>query len=128
MRFSSGEWAAPGHGTTTSPPLRTSTRVGPDGAATVEVFGELDIVTADRLAKVIESVIAVHGPNVTVDLAGVPFCDLLGLEGLMEAADKATAASGCLTLINRPSSLLRLFEVTGLAARFASRGMRTDLG
>lgn len=98
--------------------LRTVTRVGLDGAPVIEVYGELDIVTADPLREVIESVSGHGCAVITVDLAGVPFCDLLGLEALVTAADRIALRCGRLTLTNPPSSLRRLLQVTGLQRRF----------
>jgi anti-sigma B factor antagonist len=100
------------------PPLRTTTRIGLGGSPVIEVYGELDIVTADRLAGIIETVMDRHGATVTVDLAGVPFCDLIGLEALARAADRARVLYGALTLTNPPSSLRRLLQVTGLTRKF----------
>jgi anti-sigma B factor antagonist len=105
-------------GATTSTSLRTVTRVGRDGAPVIEVYGELDIVTADPLRQVIESVSGHGCAVITVDLAGVPFCDLLGLEALVKAADRIALHCGRLTLTNPPSSLRRLLQVTGLQRRF----------
>lgn len=99
-------------------PLRTVTRVGADGAPVIEVHGELDIVTAGPLREVIESVAETRCAIITVDLAGVPFCDLVGLEELVKAADGLAARCGRLTLANPPSSLRRLLQVTGLSRRF----------
>jgi len=99
-------------------PLRTVTRVGSDGAPVIEVYGELDIVTAGPLREVIESVAENRCPIITVDLAGVPFCDLVGLEELVKAADRLASRCGRLTLANPPSSLRRLLQVTGLRRRF----------
>jgi hypothetical protein len=53
-------------------PLRTITRIGPDGAPLIEVFGELDIVTAKGLTETTGALIKRHGTAVTVGLAGVP--------------------------------------------------------
>lgn len=99
-------------------PLRTVTRVGADGAPVVEVYGELDIVTAGRLREVIESVAGDGCAIITVDLTGVPFCDLIGLEELVKAADRISAQCGRLILACPPSSLRRLLQVTGLRRRF----------
>ncbi len=98
--------------------LRTITRVGPDGAPVVEVYGELDLVTAEPLREVIESVSGHGCAVITVDLTGVPFCDLIGLEALVKAADRIALNCGSLTLANPPSSLRRLLQVTGLRRRF----------
>lgn len=109
--------ATPGASASTIP-LRTVTRVGADGAPVIEVYGELDILTADRLRDVIESVARRRFAIITVDLAGVPFCDLIGLEALVEAADRIARNCGRLTLANPPSSLRRLLRLTGLRRRF----------
>jgi len=99
-------------------PLRTVTRVGSDGAPVLEVYGELDLVTADALREAIESVAGHRYAIITVDLTGVPFCDLIGLEALVQAADRIARHCGRLTLANPPSSLRRLLQVTGLRRRF----------
>lgn len=109
--------ARPGVPTPTIP-LRTVTRVGADGAPVVEVYGELDLVTAGALREAIESVAGDRCAIITVDLSGVPFCDLIGLEALVTAADRVALHCGRLTLANPPSSLRRLLQVTGLRRRF----------
>ncbi len=76
----------------------------------VRVTGELDLDTADQLARALG---ACQG-HVVVDLAGVSFMDSSGLGTLIRARNRLTSEGGSLTVGQVADNVRRLFELTGL--------------
>lgn len=95
----------------------------PDGGFPVEVIGgvpvvavpeEIDITNAPELrSSLLEA--AAHGPGaLVVDMTRTRFCDCAGLHTLLAAHKRAQAGGGVLVLALRGTSVLRVFELTGL--------------
>lgn len=78
------------------------------------VVGELDMLTAPRLAATVNELLAEPPPRVALDLAGVTFCDSQGLGTLVVLSRKATSAQSLLVLTNVADFLLRVLDITGL--------------
>lgn len=84
-----------------------------DGRAVVDVRGDVDLMSADRLRQALAQAVAVS-PHVTVDLTEVGFIDSSGLSALVWGHRQAEEAGGSLQL-RRPSPMLRrLLELTRL--------------
>jgi anti-sigma B factor antagonist len=84
-----------------------------DGRVVLAVAGELDIGTAERLRLAV----APHlrpGAHVTLDLAGVTFCDSTGLAALVGIYKRLAATDGRLILRAPIPRVLNLLTVTGL--------------
>jgi anti-anti-sigma factor len=77
--------------TTTDPPLV-------DEIVVVTVTGEVDISTAGLLRDQLADVLATQPGAVLVDVTRLDFCDLSGLDALVEAASAAASAGLELTL------------------------------
>ena len=86
------------------------------GAPVVRLAGEIDISTADGIA---DTLCAVPGSTVVVDLSDVTFMDSSGIAELMRAR-QARAASGHDLIIRGASKIVRkTFLVLGLEEMLA---------
>lgn len=90
------------------------------GRRLVAVRGELDIAHAPELEAAIEKLCEEGAREIVVDLSGVAFIDSSGLRALL-AAISICAERGCSYLLDPdlPMRVRRLFEITGVAGRFA---------
>jgi anti-sigma B factor antagonist len=98
--------------------LELSCRTDDDGSQVISVTGELDIATAQQAYTYISEVIDCWQAPVTVDLAGVTFCDASGLGALARIARHARQADRQLRLISARPSLLKIMRITGLDQTF----------
>ena len=96
-----------------------------DGYQVVSVTGELDIATAQQAYAYISDVINDGRAPVSIDLAGVTFCDASGLGVLARIAAKAKAAGRQLRLTSARPSLLKIMRITGLDTAFPELGRPT---
>lgn len=82
----------------------------------VQPTGELDLSTAEILAKEIESSIAKPGTSkIVIDMSGVPFVDSTGLRILIEGGEKAAQRSLEFSLERPSPQFARLIELTKTA-------------
>lgn len=91
---------------------------GPDGKATVQVRGELDIATADQAYAYLRDVVDSQDGPLTMNLSGLSFCDAAGLGVLAKVAGHARRSGRSLTLTAARPSLLRIMAITGMDAAF----------
>jgi anti-sigma B factor antagonist len=89
-----------------------------EGKATVQVRGELDIATADQAYAYLRDVVDSQQGSVTMNLAGLTFCDAAGLGVLARVAGHAKRSGRCLKLTAARPSLLRIMRITGLDETF----------
>jgi anti-anti-sigma factor len=102
--------------------LELAHEVTTDGKATVRLRGELDIATADQaFAYLCDVVDSQQGP-VTVDLAGLTFCDAAGLGVLARVAGHARRSGHSVELAAASPSLLRIMHITGMEETFPEVG------
>ncbi len=89
----------------------------PDGgsSATLDLAGELDISTADRLKQAVGTLLGDDGASeLTVDLRRLTFIDSSGLAAMVHI-NKQCAQHECrLSVIRGPDSVQSVFELTGL--------------
>jgi anti-anti-sigma factor len=76
------------------------------------VAGELDVTSAPKLADALRRLEHSQHKDLSLDCAGICFCDCAGLSVLITAARRRRAAGGWLRLVN-PSTALR--RISGLA-------------
>ena len=76
------------------------------------VAGELDVTSAPKLADALRRLEHSQHKDLSLDCAGISFCDCAGLSVLITAARRRRAAGGWLRLVN-PSAALR--RISGLA-------------
>ena len=98
--------------------LELSCRTEDDGSQVVSVTGELDIATAEQAYAYISDVIDCWPAPVSVDLAGLTFCDASGLGALARLARHARQAGRPLQLISARPSLVKIMRITGLDRTF----------
>jgi anti-sigma B factor antagonist len=98
--------------------LELSCQADADGNQVVTVTGELDIATAEQAYSYISGVIDDWPVPVSVDVAGLTFCDASGLGVLARAARHARQAGRQLRLISARPSLLKIMRITGLDRTF----------
>jgi anti-sigma B factor antagonist len=94
--------------------LELQERVG-ETAITVELGGELDISTADRLQDTVARLCVAEGrSDLVIDLSGLAFIDSSGLAAMVYAS-RLCERYGCrLSVIRGPESVHEVFELTGL--------------
>jgi anti-anti-sigma factor len=86
---------------------------GPDGPASPQcrrifVDGELDIATVASLDAVLERAPA----SVCIDLSGLTFCDVAGLNMLLAARERTIRAGHGFVLVGAPAQLRQLLNMT----------------
>ncbi|MEA2177744.1 MAG: anti-sigma factor antagonist [bacterium] len=79
-----------------------------DGAARLEVTGELDIGTGAQLEDAVTRALDAGARDVVVDLGGTTFLDSSGLGALIRAARAVDAARGTMTVVSPPGSEARV--------------------
>ena len=81
---------------------------------TISVQGELDLATADLLERELVRVEGTDALSIVLDLSGLTFVDSTGVRLLISAHARSRADSNRLTLLRGPSSVQRVFELTGV--------------
>lgn len=94
----------------------TVRHVGP-GVCEVSVDGELDVATAPDLRAALGRAM-VGCQRVTIDLAGLQFCDCCGMSVLLAAARAARAEGSEIHLRAVPHALARLLRLFHTADAF----------
>ena len=95
--------------------LTVLTRLGPDGP-TVFVRGEVDLASAPQLREAALRALSPGPKALCIDLAGVTFMDVCGLQVLLSAQRSASRAGGRLVLARTPPVVDRLLDLTGTRA------------
>jgi anti-sigma B factor antagonist len=91
------------------------------GEATVNLTGEIDMLTATRLSNTVNDILSDPPPRIVLNLAGVTFCDSQGLGTLVVLSRKASTAQSVLVLTNVGDFLLRVLDITGLRSALMIR-------
>jgi anti-anti-sigma factor len=96
----------------------------------VEPVGELDMATAGRLRDTVDELLATGFAHVVVDLRELYFMDSSGLRLLLDFDSAARADGWRLGLIPGSATVMRVFEVTGIAKQlpFAEPQSRDGAG
>ena len=74
----------------------------------INVVGDLDLISAATLDELLRRATALGPRGIVIDLSAVLFCDLAGLRALLRGHAAGAA------IVDAPSCVQRLFEVTGL--------------
>jgi anti-sigma B factor antagonist len=75
--------------------------------------GELDVGSAPDLAEQLGEVLQAGFARIVIDLRGITFMDSTGLHVVLDAHTASRHAGVDLALIQGPSAVQRLFELTG---------------
>jgi anti-sigma B factor antagonist len=94
-----------------------------ESEAVLNLAGEIDMLTVQRLSNMINEVLADPPPRIVLDLSGVTFCDSQGLGTLVVLSRKATTAQSVLVLTNVAEFLLRVLDITGLRSALMIRNL-----
>ncbi len=81
---------------------------------TISVRGELDLATADVLERELVRVEATDALSIVLDLSALTFIDSTGVRLLIGAHARSRADSNRLTLLRGPSTVQRVFKLTGV--------------
>jgi anti-sigma B factor antagonist len=81
---------------------------------TLSVHGELDLATADELERELVRVEGTDALSIVLNLSALTFIDFTGVRLLISAQARSRADSNRLTLLRGPSSVQRVFELTGV--------------
>ena len=84
-----------------------------DGVALLTVAGEIDTLTAPRLAAALRRLGDEPAAVAVVDLTAVVFLASSGLAVLIEAAHRASGAGSTLRLLVQGRPVLRALQITG---------------
>jgi len=90
---------------------------GDRGLRMVRPVGELDISSVNELTMLVERECSGRA-DLVVDLSGLTFLDCAGLRMLLYAHALATSKGSSLRLVQGPTSVHRIFRLTGLDNRF----------
>jgi anti-anti-sigma factor len=85
------------------------------GAAIVTMRGQLDVDTAPTLRAAFDELAAQAAPRIIVDLAGLDFCDSVGLSTFVVAHHRCVDQAGWLRLAASTPFLVRLLSIVGVA-------------
>lgn len=88
-----------------------------DRTAVVVVGGELDLWSAPQLKRTLTELLADGRKRLVLDLAQVRFMDSTAL-GVLVGVDRRLAVDERLALAQAGDEVLRMFEITGIAAGF----------
>lgn len=85
-----------------------------DEETVVTVNGDLDMSTAPHLADTVNDELREAPSRIVLDLAGLSFCDSLGLGTLVVLSRAARVQQTLLTLRNPSPFFTRMLDVTGI--------------
>lgn len=100
-----------------SPPLVVGVEVDGDSGR-VQLSGELDLLTAGQVTDAVSALVADGHHRVSIDLAGLTFLDVVGINTLLRAHHLLAHAGGRLTLTSCRPMHLRLFALMELDSVF----------
>jgi anti-anti-sigma factor len=88
--------------------------VSHDDRIVLQLSGELDVVTSDRLAEELETALNEARPLLVVDLNALTFLDSRGIATLVHAFLEAPERGTTMSVTGARSGVRRVFEITGL--------------
>ena len=93
------------------------------GLVRLVVVGELDGVTAPRLAAALDAELSVERPTVVaLDLAGVDFCSVAGITVVLRARGRAAGAGHTVVVERLSRSVHRVAHACGLGSVLVEEG------
>jgi anti-anti-sigma factor len=95
------------------PELNIEVERAPDEVV-LHLAGEIDVLTVTSLSSIVNETLAEPPARITLDMAGVTFCDSQGLGTLVVLSRKAQHARSVLALTNVGEFLMRVLDITGL--------------
>lgn len=99
--------------TSLNPLLDVDTRLD-EGRSVVELVGELDVYSAQRLREALDQLPPEGRRRVAIEMSRLDFLDSSGLGVLVGAMKRAQALGGGLCLVGAQERVLKTFRITGL--------------
>lgn len=90
-------------------------QVEQEGAFTLKLSGELDLSVVPRLQKALEHVLHRNDVALTLHLGGLTYIDSTGIGIIVSILKARDAANAPFYVQEIPSSIRRLFDLTGLS-------------
>ena len=84
----------------------------------LSLFGELDLQSAPALAGVLREPRNAAAARIVLDLSGLEFIDSTGISVLVQARLQADEGGREFVLTKLPSSVDRVFSITGITSQF----------
>ncbi|RKE17267.1 STAS domain-containing protein [Streptomyces sp. TLI_171] len=103
------------------PAVRAAVQKLPGGVRVVRLAGEIDHDGSEPVRRTLDRALQAPPPLLVLDLAGVAFCDVAGLNLLLHTREAARRANVRLVLAGPRPQLLRLLEAAGVEQAFAVR-------
>lgn len=100
------------------------------GSSVVRVVGEIDLYSAGDFAAAGRRALS-ESDAVELDLSGVTFMDTTGITVMVQLLRWASTRGASLTLVDVPTRVHRILELTGLLPTFdirITRELSTDAG
>jgi anti-sigma B factor antagonist len=97
-----------------------------DGAVLVQVFGEIDLLTAPHMWYAIERAIRRGTPRVILDLSAVTFFGSSGLRVLVDGLRRLRAEQGWLQLVAPSRPVRKILKITGVEEVFPAHDRLED--
>src|SRR5262245_13981514 len=97
--------------------LATGVREVETGVWVLDLHGELELGTTEKLSDAVDAIVPEHPRGVAVDLADVPFMDSSGISALVAAKKRLQEAGSFLAVLRphpMPRSLLQLANLDRL--------------
>lgn len=94
--------------------VEVTTHEGPDGWRVVQIAGEIDLSTADRVAAQFDALIGAGHRNLIADLSSVTFMDSTGLAILARVLTRVREDHGDLVVVCREGPALKVLTASGL--------------
>ena len=85
---------------------------------TVQVWGEIDICTADEFADIMRDALGRNALRLIVDLSGITFFGVAGLRILLRLRQEAEALATDLYLRSPSYCVRNVIEITGVSPQF----------
>ncbi|HEX5204019.1 MAG TPA: STAS domain-containing protein [Actinoplanes sp.] len=108
-------------------PLRVESEPAGPGTVRLTVSGELDIYTADDLARRVRETLVLERPSmIRLDLNRLDFIDVSGVRVLYDLHFDAAAADCALTISQAPQTTRWILDVLGLDELFVVSTRRPE--
>ena len=92
---------------------------GKPGEERLSVEGELDLAASPKLEEWGARVLATGARHLILDLTNTTFIDSTAVRGILRVHDLAQAAGASYVVVAENTSVLRVFQITGLDKKLA---------
>jgi anti-sigma B factor antagonist len=86
-------------------------RIDNDNCITLQLFGKLDVITANEIRSVFDDLVAEKPPEVIIDLGGLDLIDSSGIGAIVGAYKRIRAAGGRVAVTRARDQPLTIFKL-----------------